>query len=150
MSEDAETEGRIDIKKLKEYLERELMQIEERAKVIRNLLEVLNACMEADIKVSEGKEYRNASGKPVARLVERRDSMMLVFTKPIPESLPYIKYALTMLERFRGEGMLEYSVEKREKGIISILTTNIDKSVRDDVHAILEFVAEKIKSLEKS
>lgn len=111
-------------------------------------MEVLDACIEQGLAGVEGREFRSASGRPVARLVERRDSMMLVFAKPIPESLPYIRYALTTLERFRSEGLLEYSVEKREKGIVTILATNIDKSVRDDVHAVLEFVAEKLKTLD--
>ncbi len=143
MSEATE-DYRLEPEKLKELIEREIAQLEERLKLLKAILVLIEECQGGG---GVGREFRSASGRPVARLVERRDSMMLVFAKPIPEGLPYLKYALSTLERFRGEGLVEYSVEKRENGIVSILVTNIDRSVRDDVHAVLEFVANKLRSI---
>ena len=134
------------LSKLKELLEREIAQLEERLKLLKALLKVLDSCGSMAYG-SGGREFRSQAGVPVARLVERRDSVMLVSAKPIPENIPYIKYAISVLERLRAEGGLEYTIEKREKGIVSILATNLDKSVKDDVIAVFEFVANKMSEL---
>ncbi|ABM79964.1 hypothetical protein [Hyperthermus butylicus] len=140
----------LDIEKLRELLEREIEQLEERLQLLQQLLAVLEECAgsrRVGGELRRGREFRNREGRVVARIVESRDTVMLAFTRPVPETLPYIKYVLNVLERLRAEEGVDYSVEKREGGVVSILVTGVDKGVKDDVVAALEYAAMKLSSL---
>lgn len=139
----------VDLAVLKELLEKELEELERKLQLYRALLELVNERLGSKTSQENvaGREFRGPDGRLVAVLVHKRDRIVLNLYKPVPESDPYLKYALRVLEKLSGESeAVEYTVEKEDDKVKSITVLGVSKDVVDDVVAALEYTAIKLSS----
>ncbi len=133
---------------LKELLEREIAELEERLQLYQALLNALEECSAAAalrVAGGRGKEFRDREGRLVAKLIQGRDAATLMFYVPVPMTHPYVKYMLTALERLQEENEgLDINVEKDDDSIRIVTVEGLNKDNIDDVIAVLEFAAKKI------
>jgi len=138
---------------IREFIEKEIAELEERLQLLRGLLAFLEECSAAAAVGQLGgqsQDFHSPDGRLVARLVARRDSVMLILFLPVPETHPYVRYVIRALAKLQetSEG-LEYTLEREGKYVKKITVMGVNKDNIDDVKAILEYAAMKIASLTK-
>jgi len=139
----------IDLATLKEFLEKEIEELERKLQLYQAILALLNEQLGLRTqRLGRGREFRDSNGRLVAALSHTRDRVILTLYKSVPESDPYMKYALRTLGRLVNESEgLEYSVEKDDDGRIkAIMVLGVTKDNIDDIVATLEYTAMKIAS----
>lgn len=139
---------------IREYLEKEIEELEQRLSLLRSLLAFIEECSAAAAVGQLGgqsQDFHSPDGRLAARLVTRRDTVVLTLFVPVPETHPYIRFVVRALAKFQesNEG-LEYTLDKEGKYVRKITVMGVTKDNIDDVKAVLEFAAMKIASLSRS
>ncbi|KSW11822.1 hypothetical protein CF15_03205 [Pyrodictium occultum] len=141
------------LEEIREALEREIAELESRLQLYQQLLAILDECSglagARGRAGGRGREFRSKDGLVVARLTASRDTMRLMFARPVPERHPYVRYMLNALERLASEYEgLEYTVDRDEEGrVSSVIVTGVPRDAQDEVHAVLEFTAKKVAEI---
>ncbi|HIC98224.1 MAG TPA: hypothetical protein EYP08_00780 [Pyrodictiaceae archaeon] len=89
------------IEQVRELLEKEIEQLEQKLQLYQLLLSMLDACQEekglAGFEVVAEFKRGNTT---IARILKQKDKLVLELTRPIPKQNPYIKYLLKFLLQF--------------------------------------------------
>jgi len=136
------------IEQVRELLEKEIEQLEQKLQLYQLLLSMLDACQEekglAGFEVVAEFKRGNTT---IARILKQKDKLVLELTRPIPKQNPYIKYLLKRLSQLREAGSVEYEVKEDAQGIQKVITKIVDDDVLEDTRIDMEFVANKLASL---
>ncbi len=139
---------------IREFIEKEIEELEERLQVLRSLLALLEECSAAAAVGQLGgqsQDFHSPDGRLVARMTTRRDTVTLMFFVPVPENHPYIRYVTRALAKIQeGSEGLEYTVDKEGRYVKKITVMGVNRDNVDDVKAVLEYAAMKISHLSRS
>jgi len=142
------------LEELREFLEKEIAELEERLQLLRSLLVFLEECSAAAAVGQLGgqsQDFHSPDGRLVARLVSRRDTVSLMLFVPVPETHPYIRYVVRALAKLQETSeSLEYTIDKEGRYVKKITVMGVNRDNIDDVKAVLEYAAIKIASLSRA
>ncbi|MET1127974.1 MAG: hypothetical protein ABWW70_01485 [Thermoproteota archaeon] len=139
------SEEEVSISELRDALAEEVERLEAKLKMYKALLRLLEVCSPEDVGIEEQSvEFRGRSGATAARLVVGRSSARLVFTKDVPRSHPYVKYALRALNSLSEEYEVEVNVEGSQDTVKQLIVKAVSEEALEEAKTVLEFVARKI------
>lgn len=135
------------IDQVRELLEKEIEQLEQRLQLYQLLLSILDACREKGLAGFEVLAEFKHGNIVIARILKQKEKLILEFTRPMPKANPYIKYLLKRLSQLQEAGSIEYEVEESTQGIHRIVAKVVDEEALEDTRIDMEFVANKLATL---
>ncbi|HIP65016.1 MAG TPA: hypothetical protein EYH08_00620 [Pyrodictium sp.] len=135
------------IDQVRELLEKEIEQLEQRLQLYQLLLSILDACREKGLAGFEVLAEFKHGNIVIARILKQKEKLILEFTRPMPKANPYIKYLLKRLSQLQEAGSIEYEVEESAQGIHRIVAKVVDEEALEDTRIDMEFVANKLATL---
>lgn len=135
------------IEQVRELLEKEIAQLEQKLQLYQLLLSMLDACQErglADLEIVAEFKRGNTT---IARILRQKNKLVLELAHSIPKANPFIKYLLRSLSELQKSGSVEYEVEEEAQGIRKVVAKAANNDALEDTKAIMEFVANKLASL---
>lgn len=135
------------IDQVRELLEKEIEQLEQRLQLYQLLLSILDACREKGVAGFEVLAEFKHGNIVIARILKQKEKLVLEFTRPIPKANPYIKYLLKRFSQLQEAGSIEYEVEESAQGIHRIVAKVVDEEALEDTRIDMEFVANKLATL---
>ena len=135
------------IEQVRELLEKEIEQLEQKLQLYQLLLSILDACREKELAGFEVLAEFKHGNTIIARILKQKEKLVLEFTRPIPKANPYIKYLLKRLSQLQEAGSIEYEVEEDAQSVRRITAKVVDEDALEDTRIDMEFVATKLTTL---
>ena len=135
------------IEQVRELLEKEIAQLEQKLQFYQLLLSILDACQERGLAGLEVLAEIKRGNTIIARILRQKDKLILELTRPAPKADPYVKYLLRSLSQLQETGSVEYEVEEDAQGIRKVVAKVVDDDALEETRVVMVFVAKKLASL---
>ena len=135
------------IEQIRELLEKEIAQLEQKLQFYQLLLSILDACQERGLAGLEVLAEIKRGNTIIARILRQKDKLVLELARPTPKANPYVKYLLRSLSQLQETGSVEYEVEEDAQGIRKVVAKVVDDDALEETRVVMVFVAKKLASL---
>ncbi|MET1101950.1 MAG: hypothetical protein ABWW69_05705 [Pyrodictiaceae archaeon] len=146
--------GQEKLRELKNILMKEIEEMEKRIEMYNMLLGLIDKCLkvsgEQPLEEAKRIEYVDKDENTIAVVYLGKRSFRLFFSKPFPQSNPYIKYILHVVEQLEGENEnITHSIMGDNENINGIIVNGVSGEEIEEIQAALEYIMKKLAAKPK-